>query len=187
MKDLQPNTMTIKQVADSFGVSSDTVRNKVKELFPDKMAERKKTVLNEYEVTALSVRMKQNENLSKKLSTAESNRQLPQTEIERQLIVAQAIQIMNESIHNLQLELQQSKAGEERLQIQLDKSKQYHSVKKVKNLGLLPDVSARKMWNPLKKWSIENDYKIISIFDANYGEVKTYHATAWKAVYGVEL
>lgn len=73
------------------------------------------------------------------------------------------------------------------LQIELDREKEWYSVKRVKLLGLLPDVSANKIWRPLKEWCILNNVQIRSIFDANYGDVKTYHARAWNAVYNLDL
>lgn len=73
------------------------------------------------------------------------------------------------------------------LQIELDREKSWYSVKRVKSLGYLPDLKVHDIWRPLKKWCIENNYQIRSIFDANYGEVKTYHADAWKAVYKIDL
>lgn len=86
------------------------------------------------------------------------------------------------------LRLAADKAEEvERLQIELDKEKSWYSVKRVKSLGLLPDLKVHNIWRPLKKWCIENNYQIRSIFDANYGDVKTYPAEAWKAVYGLDL
>lgn len=73
------------------------------------------------------------------------------------------------------------------LQIELDQEKSWYSVKRIKALGLLPDMKVHNIWRPLKKWCIENNVQIRSIFDANYGDVKTYHADAWKAVYGLDL
>ena len=102
------------------------------------------------------------------------------TDMEKELIIQQAMMFQAEKITSLKTEV-------ETLKIALDESKKWYAVKRVKNLGYLEGINARKIWSPLKKWSIENDYKIISIFDANYGEVKTYHADAWKAVYGVDL
>jgi len=87
-------------------------------------------------------------------------------------------------------EVEKKQIAEEKnktLQIELDREKEWYSVKRVKMLGLLPDLSANKIWRPLKEWCILNNVQIRSIFDANYGDVKTYHASAWKAVYNLDL
>ena len=146
---------------------------KVKELYPELIESRKTTYLNQSQVTAVKIACE------KKFAV--------KTDLEKELIIQQAAMYQQEKISKLQLELQHKSEVIEDLQIELDESKKWYSVKRVKNLGHLNWLSARKIWSPLKKWSIANDYQIISIFDANYGEVKTYHADAWKAVYGVEL
>ena len=158
--------MTVREVSEIIGKDQRTVQLKVKELFPNIVINGKTTYLNEAQVTAVKL------DLEKRFEV--------KTDLEKKMIVQQAMMILNEEISLL-------KSENETLKIELDESKKWHSVKRVKMLGYIPGISARKAWSPLKKWSIENDYKIISIFDANYGDVKTYHADAWKAVYGVEL
>ena len=67
------------------------------------------------------------------------------------------------------------------LQIELDKSKEWYSIKRVASIN---DISWKKLdWRKLKRESILQDVKIIKIFDANYGEVNTYHKSVWKAIY----
>jgi len=48
-------TMTIKEVAEIFGVSVETITAKIRELFPGKMKPGKTTYLNEIEVTAIKL------------------------------------------------------------------------------------------------------------------------------------
>lgn len=48
-------TMTIKEVAEVFGTSVETITLKVRELFPDKMKHGKTTYLNEKEVTLIKL------------------------------------------------------------------------------------------------------------------------------------
>lgn len=164
--------MTVREVSEILKVSDKHVRKTVSELFPEKMTNGKTTYLNETEVTAVKIRIEKNPYLNQSVQV--------QTSLEKRMIVQQALMILNEEVRELQSE-------NESIKIELDESKKWYSVKRVKNLGYLEALNARNIWNPLKKWSIENDYQIISIFDANYGEVKTYHADAWKAVYGVNL
>ena len=73
------------------------------------------------------------------------------------------------------------------LQIELDEHEAWYSVKRVCLLGYFKSSEAKSLWRKLKTYSIVNNYKIVSIFDANYGSVKTYHKEVWKAVYGINL
>lgn len=68
------------------------------------------------------------------------------------------------------------------LEIELDRSHDYASVKRMER-----HYKRDFPWRPLKKYSEENGLKIIDAFDANYGKVNTYHADAWRAVYGVDV
>jgi hypothetical protein len=78
--------MTIKEVADIFNVSKDLIGKIVNELFPGKTKSRIKTLLNENEVTLISMRIKENRNLIK---TADDRRQLSYSEKEKEIIILQ--------------------------------------------------------------------------------------------------
>lgn len=56
-------TMTIKEVAEVFGVSRSLIEKRIRELFPDKMKHGKTTYLNEAETTIISMRIKENTSL----------------------------------------------------------------------------------------------------------------------------
>jgi len=73
------------------------------------------------------------------------------------------------------------------LQIELDEHKAWYSVKRVCLLGHFKSSEAKNLWRKLKQYSIQYNYQIQSIFDANYGEVKTYHKDVWFGVYGINL
>ncbi len=81
----------------------------------------------------------------------------------------------------------QLEESNEVLQIELDEHQAWYSVKRVIIMGHFNHKDASKLWRPLKQWHIENDMQIKGIFDANYGEVKTYHKNAWKAVHNIDL
>lgn len=69
----------------------------------------------------------------------------------------------------------------ERLQEELDYSKDWYSIKRV---AAMNGVEWKKFkWRRLKEKSIELGYGVKKIFDANYGEVNTYHRDVWEAVY----
>lgn len=69
----------------------------------------------------------------------------------------------------------------EKLQIELDYSKDWYSIKRVAAINGVDWKSFN--WRLLKEKSIELGYGIKKIFDANYGEVNTYHRDVWEAVY----
>ncbi len=67
------------------------------------------------------------------------------------------------------------------LQIELDSSKEWYSIKRV---AALNGVSWKTFdWKKLKAKSLELGLGIRKIFDANYTEVNTYHSSVWEAVY----
>lgn len=69
----------------------------------------------------------------------------------------------------------------ERLQQELDYSKYWYSIKRVAAINGVDWKTFN--WRKLKEKSIELGYGIKKIFDANYGEVNTYHRDAWEAAY----
>lgn len=178
--------MTIKEVAAAMNVSTSLINKRVKELFPNKIENGKTTYLTEKEVTAVKLRIKENSSLAT-YDDRERLVNMPSTSLEKKLIVQQAMLILNEEVELLKQENNLLQLENKSLQIELDEEKSWYSVKRVKSMGFLQDISARKVWNPLKKWSIENDYQIKTIFDANYGSIKTYHKDAWSAVYDIDF
>jgi len=70
-----------------------------------------------------------------------------------------------------------------KLEVELDKSKQYATVKR---MGLIYHGQVFN-WRLLKSTSIEIEIPAIDVFDANYGTVKAYHADVWREAYAVEI
>lgn len=69
-----------------------------------------------------------------------------------------------------------------RLEIELDKSKEYASVK------LIQTKTGKKYnWKDLKNYCITVGLEIKKAQDSNYGEVNSYPARAWKEVYKIEI
>lgn len=78
-------------------------------------------------------------------------------------------------------ELIQSEKQKEQLRLELDRSKDWYSIKRV---AALNGVDWRTFdWRKLKSTGLEMGYEVKKIFDANYGEVNTYHRDVWEAVY----
>ena len=66
-------TMTVKEVAEALGVSTDTVKNCIRRIMPNKMQNGKTTYLNEIEVSAISKELKSNAYVEKHLTYEESS------------------------------------------------------------------------------------------------------------------
>lgn len=78
-------------------------------------------------------------------------------------------------------QLLESLDREEELKAQLDTSKEWYSIKRVAELNR---VSWKKFdWRKLKKVGLQMGYEVKKIFDANYGEVNTYHKSVWERAY----
>lgn len=70
-----------------------------------------------------------------------------------------------------------------KLAIELDRSKQYASIKRMEML-----YHGQKFnWRILKSTATEMGIQSIDIFDANYGTVKAYHADVWREAYALEI
>lgn len=75
----------------------------------------------------------------------------------------------------------EEKQAKEQLRIELDKSKEWYTIKRVAQLN---GVSWKDFsWRKLKQASADLGYDVKKIFDANYGNVNVYHVKVWKCVY----
>ena len=70
-----------------------------------------------------------------------------------------------------------------RLEIELDKSKEYATVKRVEMLYH----GTKFNWRLLKSTAAEMEIPPIDVFDANYGTVKAYHSEVWREAYAVNI
>jgi len=69
------------------------------------------------------------------------------------------------------------------LQIALDRSKCYATIKRVE--AMFPGHSFN--WRMLKATTIEMELEAIDVFDQNYGTVKAYPAEVWEATYAIRI
>ena len=69
------------------------------------------------------------------------------------------------------------------LERELDKSKEYASVKRMEMLYHGTSFN----WRLLKSTAAEMGVPAIDVFDANYGTVKAYHASVWMEAYAVSI
>lgn len=70
-----------------------------------------------------------------------------------------------------------------RLEIELDKSREYATVKRMEMLYHGTSFN----WRLLKSTAAEMGVPAIDVFDANYGTVKAYHASVWMEAYAVAI
>lgn len=98
---MNEKTLTVKEFSDVLGVSEDLIKKRIRELYPDKMINGKTTYLNEKEVTAITLRIKQNSSLA---TCDDRNRlaDMPMTELEKKLLIQQAWNFLQEDIRELQ-------------------------------------------------------------------------------------
>lgn len=67
------------------------------------------------------------------------------------------------------------------LKIELDESQKYYTIKRVASIN---GISWRSIdWKKLKCSSQAMEYEVKRIFDANYGNVNSYHISVWKHEY----
>ncbi len=69
-----------------------------------------------------------------------------------------------------------------RLQRELDKSKEFASIKAIEIKTKL-----KYDWKQLRNYCTSNELEMPETFDSNYGSVRTYPAKAWKEIYGIDL
>ena len=76
---------------------------------------------------------------------------------------------------------QQSKRAN-KLEIKLDQSKEYFSVKRMTAIHH----GQRFDWRLLKSTGVEMGIASVDVFDQNYGTVKAYHQSVWREAYALD-
>ena len=102
-------TMTVKEVAEVLGVSRELITKRIRELFPEKMQRGSTTYLNEAEVTVIKKRIEQNAHLATSYDHTKLV-DMPKTNLEKQLLIRQAMQLQNEMIAELEAKNEQLKS-----------------------------------------------------------------------------
>lgn len=69
-----------------------------------------------------------------------------------------------------------------RLKIELDRSKEYASIKAVEK-----STRGKFKWQPLRNYCTSHELEMKKVFDPNFGAVNIYPAEAWQEVYGIDL
>lgn len=180
-----------KDVADALGYSDtnkavamhvDDEDKKLNDKTSSSFGQRGATLINESGLYGLI--------LSSKLPTAKKFKHWVTSEVlpdirKHGLYAKQSVidMMLNDpdSCIKLLTEYKQEKQEKERLQAELDYSKEWYSIKRVAKLNDIPWKSIS--WRKLKKASANIGIGVKKIFDANYGEVNTYHVKAWEVAY----
>jgi prophage antirepressor-like protein len=106
----------------------------------------------------------------------------PEEFLARALIVAQeTLRKRDERLSALEAENAQLAAHNKRMEIQLDKSNEYYSIKRVAALNGIH--WAAISWRKLKAESMKSHYEVQKVFASSYGNVNAYHVDVWKRVY----
>ena len=127
--------MTILQLSKVLEVSRDLIEKRIKELFPDRMKQGVVTNLEEWECTAIKLRIQQNSSLD----TSDDRRKLadmPKTNLEKKMIVAQAMQFLNEEIEELKQANKIMKPKAEIVDHSFRNNSQYSITEAGKDLGI---------------------------------------------------
>ncbi|MGL4998783.1 MAG: hypothetical protein ACRC5T_07435, partial [Cetobacterium sp.] len=69
-----------------------------------------------------------------------------------------------------------------KLEIELDKSKEYSTVKRMELITGL-----KFNWRLLKSAGADLEIDSIKVFDSNYGSVKSYHKSVWMEAYALDI
>ncbi len=70
-----------------------------------------------------------------------------------------------------------------KLEIELDRSKEYATVKRME----MQNHGIQFNWRLLKSAAADLGMPAIDVFDANYGTVKAYHADVWREAYALDI
>ena len=84
--------MTVREVADALGLSPDTIYNSARELYPEAFSPGKTTYLTEAQATAVKLNLRKNSEVVMQ----------PKTDLEKALLIQQAMQFQQEIIEKLQ-------------------------------------------------------------------------------------
>jgi len=147
--------MTIKELASVLDVSRDLIEKRIRELYPDKMKRGITTNLNEIEVTAVKLRISQNSSIA----TSDDRRKLldmPKTNLEKELIIQQAMLLQQEKIGTLQDEIVALKnlAIEQKPKAEfydaVTKSDKWLTMKEVADILNVPDCGRNNIYKILR-------------------------------------
>ena len=181
-----PKTMTTKEIAEQLTVDTKTIRENAKKCIPNKVFENgKQTYFTKEEVTILLDYMRTHKGNNRTdlylqgtgaIATA-TTELTPALKLKKALELAQ--EAYEEELERIKAEKLQLQQQNENLQIELDQSKEYITIKRMEKLNPKQHFS----WRLLKKESERLHKPIEETFDQNYGTAKAYHVDVWESLY----
>lgn len=136
--------MTVKQIAESLNVSTDTVKNCIRRILPGKMENGKTTYLTEREVACISKELKNNTKVTEQL-TYEAASQVKNTTTDLEVIsnALSAFNALQEVYNRKETEYKATIAEQEKKLIeQKPKVKTYNRIADSKGLKTLQETAA---------------------------------------------
>lgn len=184
---VKEKTMTTKEVAEQLKTSPKVILTNAKKCLPNKIIKNgKPTYWTKEEVTILLDYMKSNKqtlfNSQAKQPFTDELRSIstdltPALKLKKALDLAQ--EAYEEELERIKAEKLQLQQQNENLQIELDQSKEYITIKRMEKLNPTEHFN----WRLLKKESERLRKPSKDVFDANYGNVKAYHVSVWESLY----
>lgn len=177
--------ISTKQLAEKLGTDKKVILANAKKYLPNKVFQHGKTAYwNEAEVTILIEGMKKNtSNQYRSKGSVTAAVTDISTSLTPALKIKKAMELMQEGYEEemARLKAEKNRVIQERdnLKIELDTSKDWFTIKRMQKLN--PDVEFK--YSALKKESVKLGYDVKKVFDANYGEVNSYHKAVFESLY----
>lgn len=181
MNDLtKEKIMTVREVAEVLKVSGQAVRDAIKKLYPDSLINGVTTFLNEEQVTAIKLQIQSGGNRYLKDNFEVIN---VKTDLEKELLIFQAMQFQQEKINKLQSEIDQANNQIKMLVHDFKKLYTTTEIAKELNMKSAQDLNFRlsKMNIQYKQngtWVLYSDYS-----DKGYTSIKETVLDSGKIVY----
>ena len=172
--------MTVREVAEVLKVSGQAVRDAIKKLYPDSLINGVTTFLNEEQVTAIKLQIQSGGNRYLKDNFEVIN---VKTDLEKELLIFQAMQFQQEKINKLQSEVEQANNQIKMLVHDFKKLYTTTEIAKELNMKSAQDLNFRlsKMNIQYKQngtWVLYSDYS-----DKGYTSIKETVLDSGKIVY----
>jgi DNA-binding Lrp family transcriptional regulator len=164
--------MTVKQIADLFGVSRDTVLRAIKEIFPDKIIPGKRTLLNKQECISVGEKIRK-PGYIQPTQNATQNAYVTKDDLK-----AFAKEIVSETIKQIMPIINQAKQLEEKIEYFTLRGWEIR-----KDLRLRSDFENSVLGRLAKKISEEMGKPRPIIDDTKYGRLRTYHVSVLEKLF----
>lgn len=178
---VREKTMTVKEVAEALNVTDRTIQRHLKIIRGNcdnvvGVAQGKSTFVTELEATEIKKRIEKSgrTDLNNIVQIAEST-----TDYEIAQMTLKVIAHHQAKAKQLEAQLIEERQQSVALQIRLDEAEDWYSVKRMESLN----PGKKFPWQPLKREAKRLGLLPRKVFDANYGEVNTYHISVWESLF----